>query len=496
MLMLRKILFYVFVLIYLVTAPLVIMHALGINYQPDTKTLEKTGLIYLSSIPSQARVTINAEQYPQETPVVLRGLAPGSYKIKISKETYKDWRKNLPVEAQKATVVESVLLIPKKWKKENLKTEFKKMITFADPAFFLVNKGPSLKDFFLYKERAVLGENLIGQPPLIDKENLLPLIENSSSLDKAKISRIYTVRNAAQMLLKIDHDKKEKFFWINLKEEPPAVEEISPFMLKDYDKILWDPRHPDSLYLLHQEAISRFDLKEKIFFPDIVGNVKSFTAQNGRLYVLHKENVLIEYTQDAQEAHILLEAEKIKKILLKPYRDLDIFILEPDLIVFLSENGALLSNQQPLQLVPEGVQGFTFNQKRKRLLFWTGHRLGTIDFLPDDTQASSEKIPKPAWFGVQSKNIRQAAWANEGSHVIYATHDKIYITETQAFGQPIIQVIADIRPSSPFVYWDKLGKIFFLDEKTGYLSALTVIEQPALFSAKGAPDAPKGKEQK
>ena len=80
---LRKIIFYIFALIYLVVAPLTILYALGYIFSPTQQTLVATGLISLSSEPPQAQVWLNGELLKEKTPVILRNLKPGPYTLRM-----------------------------------------------------------------------------------------------------------------------------------------------------------------------------------------------------------------------------------------------------------------------------------------------------------------------------------------------------------------------------------------------------------------------------
>ena len=80
---LRRIIFYLFVAIYLIAAPLTVLYALGYILSPTRQTLVQTGLISLSSVPSQASVWVNGSLLNEKTPLVLRNLKPGPYSLRV-----------------------------------------------------------------------------------------------------------------------------------------------------------------------------------------------------------------------------------------------------------------------------------------------------------------------------------------------------------------------------------------------------------------------------
>src|ERR1700691_1918676 len=102
MLWLRKIIFYIFSLIYLILCPLIVARMLGFVFNPLTHHLEKTGLVYVSTNPPDATVYIDGRLAHQKTPTVIRDLTPGNHFIRIELGGYNDLERNIPVVGKKA----------------------------------------------------------------------------------------------------------------------------------------------------------------------------------------------------------------------------------------------------------------------------------------------------------------------------------------------------------------------------------------------------------
>src|SRR6185295_5412464 len=108
MIIFRRILFYLFTLAYLIICPALILYSLGIIFKPTTQSLEKTGVIYISTVPSDADIYINKKLFKDHTPALISGLLPGNYLLHVTKEGYNDWQKIIPVREQKSTSLENV----------------------------------------------------------------------------------------------------------------------------------------------------------------------------------------------------------------------------------------------------------------------------------------------------------------------------------------------------------------------------------------------------
>ncbi len=89
--------------------------------------IEKTGAIFLKFTPRDAVLSINDEETDLTqkgiidlSGVMIKNLAPGPYRLKISKKDYYDWEKNLEVQSGLITSESQIRLWPKKFPDEIL----------------------------------------------------------------------------------------------------------------------------------------------------------------------------------------------------------------------------------------------------------------------------------------------------------------------------------------------------------------------------------------
>lgn len=110
----RKIVYLVFWLIFLVSAPLVLLYTSGYRYNFDKGRVQKTGIMIISTLPKKASILLNGKAVEgKATPTEIRNVLPGDYEITLAKDGYHDWRKKLPVYENSTTFAEKVML----WKK-------------------------------------------------------------------------------------------------------------------------------------------------------------------------------------------------------------------------------------------------------------------------------------------------------------------------------------------------------------------------------------------
>lgn len=103
--------FYLAIIILVSAYLILIANGYKIHYQ--TKSIQKTGMIYLKSQPKDADVYINDKLADSKTPFKLGEIFADRYHAKISKEGYWDWQKTFNVEVGKTSSNEYIQLFLK-----------------------------------------------------------------------------------------------------------------------------------------------------------------------------------------------------------------------------------------------------------------------------------------------------------------------------------------------------------------------------------------------
>jgi len=180
MLWLRKIVFYVFALIYLILCPLIVARMLGFVINPMTHRLVKTGLVYISTNPPDATVYIDGCVAHQKTPIAIRDLTPGQHFIRIELTDYKDWERTIPVVGKKATVLANTLLIPEEWPIKKISNQPYQNITIAGEDI-LIATNPVLKNIDIFHTTQGITEDF--RKRILTKKYLYSLINPFMLMD-------------------------------------------------------------------------------------------------------------------------------------------------------------------------------------------------------------------------------------------------------------------------------------------------------------------------
>jgi len=105
----RRLIFLIFILIFIIVTPGVLLFATGYSFNWNKGEIIKTGSFYFNSLPQGASITINGET-KNSTPAYIPRLTPGQFVIEITKENFLSWKKNLTIEAQLTTEARNILL--------------------------------------------------------------------------------------------------------------------------------------------------------------------------------------------------------------------------------------------------------------------------------------------------------------------------------------------------------------------------------------------------
>jgi hypothetical protein len=121
----RRILYIIFILLFLVITPAILFYAAGYNFNFQSGAVERTGILIIKTDPRGAQVhlgdkkkynwlyTLVYGEKPLLTPLNLRNLLPDDYNITISKDGYFDYHKKITLYPGQTVVLDTVTLLKK-----------------------------------------------------------------------------------------------------------------------------------------------------------------------------------------------------------------------------------------------------------------------------------------------------------------------------------------------------------------------------------------------
>ncbi|MBD3426905.1 MAG: PEGA domain-containing protein [Candidatus Omnitrophica bacterium] len=469
--LLRKIIFYIFAVIYVSTCPLLILYAFGYIYNPQAREgYSKTGLIYLSSAPSGAEIFVTGTSCDKTTPAAVRELLPGEYGVELRLEGYRPWARTVPVEEEKATVLDSVLLIPDKWQSRRiLADEFNDLVPIPKSGFFLAEEGRTPGNIHVCDYR---------------RERAWTLIDAGSPFKEARVVDIFTERASSMVVARVKLDRSERFLWIDFADGSNTVKDITALLPADPDRIRWQASDENTLYVLRENAVKKVDVSSEAVYPEFAIGVKGFGLSEDGVYLLNEDNTIIEVDSDGKRLRKVLEDFDLGGMLFGRGEAFDIYVLSREFLVFTGERGQLISNRLPYRFVPEGVRGIRFDSGTKRLLVWQKERIGILDFTAERTGGEGfEKGPKLAWIYSKGRDIRQCFWVYGASHILFSDGAQLKLLATESYGEFFLNEVFRVKEGTAVYYSEEAGKMYFLDSPDGALRSVEILPEKGLIKA-------------
>ncbi len=106
----RRVLYASAMLVFIVVAPALILYAQGFRFDLRTFRWSSRGGIYLSSNPSGAVVSMDGVPMTGRTPLFVRNVQPGSYRVDIVREGYQPWSDTVSVRDRTTAKIDATLL--------------------------------------------------------------------------------------------------------------------------------------------------------------------------------------------------------------------------------------------------------------------------------------------------------------------------------------------------------------------------------------------------
>jgi len=288
MLLLRKIIFYIFALIYLILCPLIVARMLGFVISSRNFQLVKTGLVYVDTNPPDATVYIDGHLERQKTPLVIRDLIPGDHFIRVESSGYQDWERNIPIVGKEATVLANILLIPEEWPIKTISSKAYQNIFFADDDI-LIATNSVLKDIDIFHTTLGLQENF-NQDITFET---IPLFSPNSIYAQGRLVRLFHAPQNPFILLQANINDKPKFLWVNLRENPPLIEDISDLFPEIPSRVSLDNSNDENIYAVYPQHIYRISIKDKAIYSQEAVHLKPFASNLPQRFLINDKNDLL-----------------------------------------------------------------------------------------------------------------------------------------------------------------------------------------------------------
>jgi hypothetical protein len=370
----RLTLFFVCFFLFLLLTPLVIIYPQGyrinFNFSEGNKIITQTGGIFIKAVPKQAEIYID-NKLKKKTDfffgsALIENLVPKEYKIKVQKENYHPWEKNLKIKEKEVTDAKNIILFPKK----------------------------------------------------VDLEILKEAEEFSFSPDEKKLALKTTNDNDWQLIV-IDLEKEtESSLTANEKFSLPGESFLTEFNFSQDSKLIRfkiEDEESSRIFEAETNRLEDFILSEKI----IPSPVESAVAYHNENYYLDKYGELIKYGEKITALSFPIEEEK--KYDLNVFKD-SIFLNEKDKLYLFNPE------KKEFQVFFENFKGLKISPGKEKMIYFSSHEIWLF-FLENASHPYNKEKGDRILLARLSENINQIFWLNQ-NYFIFSTDENIKISET------------------------------------------------------------------
>lgn len=467
---LRKILFYLFLAIYLVLCPIIILYAFGYIFTPKVEEgFAKTGLIHIETLPGNASISIANRRYTEKTSATIRNLLAGSYEVRLSLAGYRPWVRKVKVEPGKAVNFEKVLLLPKKIKTRTLiSRSFEALWTVPETRYLLLKGSERAGDLKVFDWKS---------------ETVRSVLPKGTSLADGKLVKVFKAKESSFVLVEIKTSEGVKFLGCLLDKDKPEAKDLSALFTKgEPDEILWEGNRPDYLFALYGQDLSRLDPEKMTVLPGFSEKVRGFGLFKGKVYILRGSLIARLNFNAKKNEEVLVEKGVFLDNLFRADGKFSIDFISHSEICFRGERGELFSNVLPYRFVEEGVRGYQPDSSGRKVALWQEQRVGVLDFeKPQRKKEFFERGPEIEWVFEKGEDLRQVYFVYDAAYVLFCDENGVFLTRLGERGISPEELVT-VREKSDIFYAEKTGKLYYLEPSRGDLRAADILPEGITFS--------------
>lgn len=469
----RRILFCFCFILFLISSPLVILYAFGFRYDFTERKLIQTGIIYLTpNIQDNIKILINNKEESSKISIkgifkkdfVLYNLIPKTYNIKIEKDNYHAWEKNLVVLPGIITYAQPLLL----------SSSPKTNLIFNDTNIPLWSVSDEFKKiFYLKNDNKKISANVYD----FSKKTFNAKIIETSNIDSSDIpenSKIFLAPDGGKFGFVIPQ-KNTGIILLDSTEKNVSL--IANFTQNE--KVIngqWDDSSRYFLYLNDKGEINSYDTIAKIS-KKILENISGFSLKDGNIYYLDRNNLFfyrssVNTPGEKQQLSyvsipITIENKKLEKI--KPMS------VEKEIKILISAKNTLaaITPQKNLFAIPQNgipvnlgnnIEAAMFSQDGENLLFNSPFEIFT-NTLGDSQVNLITRL---------SQKISNVNWHNSYTHVWFLTNQTIKNIELDSRPTPNIIDFINMPEEAANILYTNTNYIYYDQLKDNNLSLYQV----------------------
>jgi len=443
----RTILFILVAILFLVLVPIIIGYSQGYRFDFEKKAIVQTGGIYLKVYPAQAKVYID-DKFKGQTrmindDILIQNLLPKKHKIKVEKDGYFAWEKELEVEKKMVTDAKNIILFPNNLKFNQIDSDVKNFYELSDGSFLILKKD----SIYL----------------LNTQEEIKKLTVISPLLESLEIINVFSFPENSNLILKFTDNKTKIYYYLFNFKKIETSPQLLNFLDENSKNFFFDYKNNDIFYYQDKNKLKKINLTAIKELPEtIVENILTYTLFKNYIYYLTEDGIIESLDLESQKTSPILD----KKIEINKEADYQISKINDD--IFIKNNDCLyLLKENELEKFLNSVKTAILSPDEKKLLIITNNEFWL--FIQREIQVPFLATPQQKLFLSRfSQEVKNPLWIQD-DYFLFTLGDKIKISEIDTRSKLNIIDLAEFK--EPRVLFDKNHKaILVLSEEKLYLS--------------------------
>lgn len=424
----RRILFWIFVALFLVTTPVAILYSQGYRFDQYQGIFVHSGSITLKFVPTSVSVYLNGKlQSGRGLDIInnsttLNGLRPGTYSVRLSASGYQDWEKQIDVHSGISSEFWNIVLAQQNpVTKELDATNLEKFYP-----------SPFGKKIALTKKN---GTNLEVWSLLI-KSNIPTLVYSGEKMELTgdEFENLEWNYKEQLVILPVLKGGKKNYLIADSELGMNALFLSDLTTLQGLHSVRWSSKEKQTIYFLGKEKDSdtqnlyRTDLDTKevtLVSQDVV----AYDLSGSSLFLVQKNNII--YKSDLSGKNIsqisvapLTTDELGDKSRLIAYDDTREALVAENGRLFVRNNGT----EDSIKKISDNVLSVQFSDDGKKLLFWNKNEINVLFLRPWDVQPRrvENEIQQIVRFSTPLDNV---FWYRDYEHIFFSAGNKVKIIE-------------------------------------------------------------------
>jgi len=374
-----KIYLYICVTIFFVLLAIVLFYSFGYKYDTEKRKTIQTGAIIIKSVPRDIDIYINDNLFENNNAlntlltgyVKVENLNSGKYNIKIKRDGYFDWGKNININGGYITELKNIVL---------LKNNYEKTILIDDITINLNEKNiwvSNGKNKIVYRNKNNLNLFDIN---LKSKDEEVKIIANFNNAPFKKndinfsLDNIIWSNDDTKIIAKTSENNS--FFWYLIDfENKNKISDVS-FIFNEISEVKnkYSFDFNKSLFYLKNDALYEFDY-EKLVSKRMLRNLSGFLIHGDYLYYFKKDDCVL-YVSNLDN---LSEAKVVSTMPDNFNTKSPVRIIRSSnnayLILSLSGELYFISKTNEATLINSRVKNAYFTNHNERIIYYNNHEI-------------------------------------------------------------------------------------------------------------------------